>query len=87
MTTNGQKPAKKPRPQSELELATMRHARNLIMRLQSPAARQRVVQYLAGACMQEEPARGYEEPAEVEDPRQTKLSDAYPPAPAEDVFE
>lgn len=80
--TNGQH-KKKPRPQSELELATMRHARNLIMRLQSPAARQRIVQYLAGACMQEE--AGFEEPAEVEDPRQLRLG-AEPPAPAEDVF-
>lgn len=80
MTTNGTK--KKPRPQSDLELATMKHCRNLIMRLSSPMARHRVVQYLSGACHPESEAI-FNEPAEVVDPRQMQL----PAAPGEDVFE
>lgn len=59
---------KKQRPQSELELATMRHCRRLIQRLNDGKARERVVSYLQSSVFEEDG-----EPPPYEDPRQERL--------------
>lgn len=72
--TNGKTEPKKKRPQSDLELATMKHCRRLIMRLNDGGAKQRILDYLGSAVFEGDEV----EPPPVEDPRQTSLSDFNP---------